>query len=185
MTERKVGSWTELEKREVYNNPWIEVSESKVLNPNGGEGIYGVVHFKNLAIGVIPLDEDMNTWIVGQHRFPFNGKFTWEIIEGGGPLGDDPRDSARRELLEEAGIKAQELELIQEMDLSNSATTERALIYLARGLSFHSNDPDETEDLQIRKIPFEELYQMVLRGEVVDSLSVAGVLRLKLMLQET
>lgn len=182
MTEKKRGSWTELNRTEIYENPWISVSESQVLNPNGGEGIYGVVHFKNLAIGVIPLDEDDNTWMVGQERFPFDGKFTWEIIEGGGPLDEDPKASARRELLEEAGIRCDDLELIQEMELSNSATTERALIYVARGLTFHDAQPDDTEDLTIRKIPFEELYQMVLKGEVTDSLSVAGVLKLKLLM---
>lgn len=182
---KKIGSWTELERKEIYDNPWIKLTESEVLNPNGGEGIYGVVHFKNLAIGVIPLDEEMNTWIVGQDRFPFAGKFTWEIIEGGGPLNEDPLDSAKRELLEEAGLKAENWELIQEMDLSNSATDERAMIYVARGLSFHESDPDETEDLQVKKISFEDLYQMVLKGEVKDSLSVAGVLRLKLNLMNS
>ncbi len=177
---RKRGGWTELTKEIKYSNHWIEVSESKVLNPNGGQGIYGVVHFKNLAIGVIPLDDDDNTWLVGQERFPFDGKFTWEIIEGGGPLDIDPIESAKRELLEEAGLKADNWELIQEMDLSNSATTEVARIYVATGLSFHQSDPDETELLQIKKVPFEEAYQMVLKGEIVDSLSVAGILRLKL-----
>ncbi|HAD97435.1 MAG TPA: DNA mismatch repair protein MutT [Cryomorphaceae bacterium] len=181
---RDVGSWKELNRELKYSNPWIEVSESQVVNPNGGKGIYGVVHFKNLAIGVIPLDEDNYTWIVGQERFPFDGKYTWEIIEGGGALKDDPKDSARRELLEEAGLKAESLELIQEMDLSNSATDERALIYVARGLSFHDADPDETEKLQVKRIPFEELYQMVLKGEVTDSLSVAGVLKLKILMEQ-
>lgn len=178
----KKGSWTELNKEIKYSNPWIEVSESKVLNPNGGDGIYGVVHFKNLAIGIIPIDEDGNTWIVGQDRFPFNGKFTWEIIEGGGPLEIDPIISAQRELLEEAGLKASDWKLIQEMDLSNSATTEKALIYIARGLSYHETNPDDTEDLKLEKIPFVELYEKVLKGEIVDSLSVVGVLRLKDML---
>ena len=181
---RDVGSWKELNRELKYSNPWIEVSESQVVNPNGGKGNYGVVHFKNLAIGVIPLDEDNYTWIVGQERFPFDGKYTWEIIEGGGALKDDPKDSARRELLEEAGLKAESLELIQEMDLSNSATDERALIYVARGLSFHDADPDETEKLQVKRIPFEELYQMVLKGEVTDSLSVAGVLKLKILMEQ-
>ncbi len=181
---KKIGSWTELNRRLIYQNPWIEVTESQVLNPNGGEGIYGVVHFKNLAIGVIPLDEDNNTWIVGQDRFPFEGKFTWEIIEGGGPLNEDPLASAQRELLEEAGLKAANWELLQEMDLSNSATTEKALIYVASGISFHESNPEETEKLEVKKIPFDELYQMVLKGEVTDSLSVAGVLRLKLRMQE-
>ncbi len=180
---RQLGMWKELDREVRYNNPWIEVTESRVINPNGGKGIYGVVHFKNLAIGIIPLDEENNTWIVGQERFPFNGKFTWEIIEGGGPLEIDPEESARRELLEEAGLKAQSLELIQEMDLSNSATDERALIYVARGLSQHQANPDEMEKLQVKKLPFAELYQMVMEGTITDSMSVTGVLKLKLLLE--
>lgn len=174
----------ELSKEVKYSNPWIEVSESKIINPNGGNGIYGVVHFKNLAIGIIPIDTDGNTWIVGQDRFPFNGKFTWEIIEGGGPLEIEPLISAQRELLEEAGLKAKNWQLIQEMDLSNSATTERALIYLATDLSFHETDPDETEDLELKKVSFKELYEMVMKGEIVDSLSVVAVLKLQDMLNK-
>lgn len=177
---RKVGDWTELSRREVYDNPWIRVTESQVLNPNGGEGIYGVVHFKNLAIGVIALDDQNHTWLVGQDRFPFDGKYTWEIVEGGGPVDVDPVESAKRELLEEVGLKAEKWELIQEMDLSNSATTERALIYLATGISHHEAQPDETEQLQVRRLPLEDAFQMVLEGEIVDSLSVAGLLRLRI-----
>ena len=178
---RKLGGWTELNRKDVYENPWIKVTESQVLNPNGGEGIYGVVHFKNLAIGVIALDNEGYTWLVGQDRFPFEGKFTWEIVEGGGPLEEDPIESAKRELLEEVGLKADNWELIQEMDLSNSATTERALIYLATGITVHEAQPDETEQLQVKRIPLSEAFEMVLEGEIVDSLSVAGLLRLKLM----
>ncbi len=175
------GSWTELETEVKYSNPWIEVSESKVLNPNGGEGIYGVVKFKNLAIGVIPIDNEGYTWLVGQERYPFDGKFTWEIVEGGGPLDVDPIISAKRELLEETGLKAQEWELIQEMDLSNSATTEVAMIYTAKNLTMHQVDPDETEKLQVKRVKLEEVYDMVRNGEIVDSLSVAGILKLQLM----
>lgn len=174
----KKGGWVELTKEEKYDNPWINVSESKVLNPNGGEGIYGVVHFKNLALGIIPIDDQGFTWIVGQDRFPFDGKFTWEIIEGGGPLEIDPLDSAKRELLEEAGLKASTWTIIQEMDLSNSATTEKAIIYMAQNLSEHDRQPDDTEDLTIKKVHISELYQMVKNGEVQDSLSVVGVLKM-------
>lgn len=180
---KKRGSWTELSTEVKYSNPWIEVSESQILNPNGGEGIYGVVHFKNLAIGVIPIDDDGNTWIVGQERFPFDGKYTWEIIEGGGPLDIDPLESAKRELLEEAGLKAENWTLIQTMDLSNSATDEKALIYVATGLSHHESNPDDTEKLDVKKIPFEQLLKKVLKGEIVDSLSVVGVMRYHLMKQ--
>lgn len=183
MPEKRIGAWTELSREVKYENPWIRVSESQILNPNGGKGIYGLVHFKNLAIGIIPIDEEGNTWIVGQDRFPLDGKFTWEIIEGGGPLHIDPLESAKRELLEEAGLRAKQWEIIQEMDLSNSATTEKAIIYLARDLSFHNADPDETEKLELRKVPFDSLYKMVIKGEITDSLSVAGVLKYKLMLE--
>lgn len=180
---RKVGKWTELSRQEVYANNWISINHSEILNPNGGQGIYGVVHFKNLAIGIIPIDDKGNTYLVGQERFPFNGKYTWEIIEGGGPVEEDPLQSAKRELLEEAGLKAQSWSLIQEMDLSNSATDERALIYLAKDLSQHESNPDETEDLQIKKLPLTEAIEMVMRGNIIDSLSVAGLLKAKILLQ--
>lgn len=179
----KKGNWTELDRTLKYENPWIKVTESKILNPNGGEGIYGVVDFKNFAIGVIPIDEEGNTWIVGQERFPFEGKYTWEIIEGGGPKDVDPIESAERELLEEAGIKAQDWQLIQEMDLSNSATTETAVIYVARDLSFFEAQPEETEELKIQKLPFVELYKMVVSGEIMDSLTVVAVFKLMDMMR--
>jgi 8-oxo-dGTP pyrophosphatase MutT (NUDIX family) len=164
-----------------YENNWIEVHHQEVITPAGTDGIYGLVHFKNLAIGIIPLDEENNTWIVGQFRFPLK-KYSWEIPEGGGKIGVDPIVSAQRELLEECGIVAQHWELILEMDLSNSATDEHALLYVARGLSFTQSEPEETEDLQVKKVPFETLYQMVKSGEVQDAMTVAAVLKLKLML---
>lgn len=181
---RKRGKWEELDERLVYNNPWIKVTESNVINPNGGKGIYGVVDFKNLAIGIIPLDENNHTWIVGQERFPFYGKYTWEIIEGGGPVDKDPLESAKKELSEEAGLAANRWDKIQKMDLSNSATTEKAIIYVARELSEHQSPQDDTELLELKKISFEELYMRVINGEITDSLSVAGVLKLKILINE-
>lgn len=180
---KKIGSWTELQKTEVYNNLWIRVTESKVLNPNGGEGIYGVVDFHNWAIGIIPLDEDNNTWIVGQERYPFDGEYSWEIPEGGGSKDVDLVESAQRELMEEVGIEANRFELLLEMDLSNSATTEKAYIFVARELSYHQSNPEETEQLEVKKLPFEELYEMVMEGKIKDSLTVAGVLKLKYLLK--
>lgn len=171
-------NWKTLSVTTAYNNAWIEVTHREVVNPNGGKGIYGVVHFKNLAIGIIPISKDGFTWIVGQHRYPFNGKFTWEIIEGGGPLEIDPLESAKRELLEEAGLIATKWTLIQEMELSNSATDEQALIYIAQDLSLGEAQPEETELLTLKKIPIRTLCNMVLSGEIKDSLSVAGVLKL-------
>jgi len=170
--------WTKLSGGVKYENPWIKVTEDKVLNPSGNEGIYGVVHFKSQAIAIIPLDEDDNTWIVGQYRYPLNS-YEWEVIEGGCPEGTLPLDTARRELIEEAGLQAEEFEMILEMQLSNSTTDEISYTYIARKLTYVGERPEEDEQLCIKKLPFEEVYQMVLRNEIRDSLSAASVLRAK------
>lgn len=179
----KRGPWTMIKEEVRYNSPWIEVSQHEVIDPGGSSGIYGVVHFRNIAIGVIPMDEAGNTWIVGQYRYPVQA-YSWEIVEGGGSRDIDPIISARRELREEAGIEASQWDEILRMDLSNSASDERAIIYLARGLSFVPAEPDHNEELELKKLPFEDLYAMVLRGDLVDSLTVAAVLKLKLLLLE-
>lgn len=173
--------WKINKSKRIYDNPWIGLTEHQVIDPSGANGIYSVVEFKNLAIGIIPLDYELNTWIVGQFRFPIN-RYSWEIPEGGGDPLVDPRESALKELREETGLRAATLEPILEMDLSNSATDERAIIFVARDLTEGLSEPEPTEQLTIRKLPFEELFQMVLRGEITDSLTVAGVLKLKILL---
>jgi ADP-ribose pyrophosphatase len=175
--------WTLLEKKTVYESPWIRVDHHDVLNPAKNPGTYSVVHFKKLAIGVLPLDENYNTWIVGQYRYPLD-TYTWEIPEGGGSRDVDPVETGKRELLEECGIMANKWTFIQHMQLSNSATDEVAYLYVAQDLSFTEAQPDDDEELKIRKIPFEELYEMVLNGEVVDSLTVTAVLKTKLMMKD-
>lgn len=175
--------WTTLESRKIYENNWIGLTEHDVINPSGGKGIYGQVHFKNLAIGILPLDEEKNTWLVGQYRYPLNA-YSWEIPEGGGPLHLPALDSAKRELLEETGLTASYWQQIQQMHLSNSVSDELAIIYIATGLTEGESEPEETEQLRIRKLPFEEAYQMVLHGEITDSMSVAAILKTKILLDE-
>ncbi|NQX42191.1 NUDIX hydrolase [Pedobacter steynii] len=175
--------WTTIESRKIYDNNWIGLTEHQVINPSGGKGIYGEVHFKNLAIGILPLDEELNTWLVGQYRFPLKA-YSWEIPEGGGPLGSDPLDSAKRELQEETGLSATDWVELQRMHLSNSVSNELAIIYIARGLSMGIAEPEETEELRLRKLPFQEAYEMVLNGEITDSMSVAAILKTKIILQE-
>lgn len=182
MEER--NPWTTIESRKIYDNNWIGLTEHQVINPSGGKGIYGEVHFKNLAIGILPLDEELNTWLVGQYRFPLKA-YSWEIPEGGGPLGSDPLDSAKRELLEETGLSATDWVELQRMHLSNSVSNELAIIYIARGLSMGIAEPEETEELRLRKLPFQEAYEMVLNGEITDSMSVAAILKTKIILQES
>lgn len=180
MTDEQ-NPWTTLDRTKAYESPWISVEHHNVLNPAGKPGIYSVVHFKKLAIGVLPLDDENYTWIVGQFRYPLD-VYTWEIPEGGGDRDVDPVESARRELLEECGIIAGRYIPIQQLQLSNSATDEVAHLFVARQLTFTAAQPEENEQLRIRKVHFDELYRMVEQGEVTDSLSVAAVLKAKLMM---
>ncbi len=181
MVDFEKNPWTILNEEKIYNNPWIELTEFNVLNPSGGKGIYSVLHFHNYAIGIIPLDEENNTWLVGQYRLPLN-QYSWEIPEGGGNKNISPLESAKRELLEEVGIVAKEWTQIIETHLSNSATDEYGIIYVAKSLSFHDSIPEDTEDLQVKKLSFNEVYEMVMNGTITDGLTMLAVMKAKLMM---
>ncbi len=175
--------WKIEASKKIYENPWISLTEFDVINPGGGKGIYGKVHFKNLAVGVIVLDEYGNTFLVGQYRFTTD-QYSWEIPEGGCPEGTDPLESAQRELKEETGLVAADWQPLLQMHLSNSVSDELAMVYLATGLLQETAAPEETEQLQVKKIPFEEAFQMVEKGMITDSMSVAAILKIKLLLAE-
>jgi 8-oxo-dGTP pyrophosphatase MutT (NUDIX family) len=175
--------WKITSEKAIYDNPWINVTEYQVINPSGNPGIYGKVHFKNLAIGVLPLDEDLNTYLVGQYRFVLN-QYSWEMPEGGGPEGTDPLESAKRELLEETGLKASRWTEIQRLHLSNSVCDELSILYVARDLAQFEAEPEETEQLIIKKVPFAQVYQMVCDGAITDAMTVVAVLKVQLMITE-
>lgn len=183
MVDEQRNPWTITGEKDIYSNPWISVTEYDVINPGGGKGIYGKVHFKNRAIGIIALDDDLNTYLVGQYRFPLN-QFSWEIPEGGGPIEKDILESAKRELEEETGLIAGEWTKLMNFHLSNSVSDEYGCIYLARKLKEGQAMPEETEELVIKKMPFDEAYQMVEDGIITDSLSVAAILKVKILLLE-
>ena len=173
--------WQTLDVKVAYENPWIKVTHRNVINPSGNAGIYGVVHFKNLAIAIVPLDENNNTFLVGQYRYTLN-EYSWEIPEGGGPLEMPPVESARRELLEETGITAKTWLEAGKLHTSNSVTDEVGLVYVAKDLSFGEAEPDETEQLKVKKVPFSEVVDMVANGEITDALAVAAIFKVKLMM---
>lgn len=178
----RYGDWVLKRSKVVYDNPWVCVEHDEVLNPNNHPGIYGRIHFKNVAIGVIPMDEQKNIWLVGQYRYPLR-TYSWEIPEGGGKVGTSALGNAKRELREETGLRARRWKKILEMDLSNSVTDERGVIFLATGLSQGEAEPEDDEALRVRKVPFEKAYREVVTGKIRDSLSVAGILRLKIWLE--
>jgi 8-oxo-dGTP pyrophosphatase MutT (NUDIX family) len=168
--------WKTLTSTVVYDNPWVSVRHEEVITPAGKPGIYGVAHFKNKAIAIVPIDEQGNTWLVGQYRYPLK-EYSWEIPMGGGRLDVDILESARRELQEETGLTAARWSLIARMHTSNSVTDEEGFIFIAEDLTQGDTEFDETEKLQIRKLPLSEAVRMVMDNQITDSLSVYGLLK--------
>lgn len=171
--------WKTLDRRVVYDNPWIQVSQHQVIQPEGAKGIYGVVHMKNVATGVVPIDDDGFTWLVGQWRYTLN-EYSWEIPEGGGDPGGPSLEAVQRELLEETGLQASEWHFLQEIHTSNSVTDEVAHIFVARGIEKVAEpSPDPSEKLEVKRVPLEKACEMVQTGEITDAVSVVGLLRAK------
>lgn len=175
--------WKIKSSKTVYDNPWIQIEEFQVKDPSGNDTIYSILDLKTIAVGIIPLDADYNTWIVGQYRFPID-EYCWEIVEGGGEKGVAPVESAKRELEEETGIKAKEWKEIIQLNTANSYSSEKAIVYVAKDLSFGEPKPDDSEDLKVIKLPFEELYQRALNGEITDSISLTAIFKLKILIDK-
>jgi len=172
--------WTILARSTAYENDWIRVEHHDVLGPLGGPGVYGTVHFKHQATGVVPIDDHGNVILVGQYRFPLN-TYSWEIPEGGGAHSDTALESAQRELREECGVAAANWKEILTMDLSNSVSDEGATAFLAWELSEVPSEPDETEKLEVTRVPFWDAVDRAKRGEIRDAISVAALTRVALM----
>ncbi len=181
--ENPLNTWKTLSSELVYESAWIAVHKHQTINPAGKPAVYSVVNFKNLAIGILPLSDDGYTWLVGQWRYPLNA-YSWEIPEGGGPLGEAPIETAVRELKEETGIVAQKFEEIMQLHLSNSATDEHAFVFLATDLTFEEAEPEETEDLKIKKVHINEAFEMVMKGEITDGISVAAIFKVKYLIDK-
>jgi 8-oxo-dGTP pyrophosphatase MutT (NUDIX family) len=167
--------WKTLTSREIYKNAWIRLREDQVITPTGTKGIYGVVEMSP-AIGIVPVTEDLYTYLVGQYRYPLE-TYSWEIPEGGGHIGESFEESARRELREETGLSAAKWTPLGSMYTSNSVTNEVGHLFLAEQLTQHASSPDHTEELEIRKVPFLDAWQMVQEQEIKDALAVIGLLR--------
>jgi 8-oxo-dGTP pyrophosphatase MutT (NUDIX family) len=167
--------WKALATKTVYDNPWISVREDAVVRPDGELGIYGVVHYKNIAVGILAL-EGQEIYLVGQYRYPLNS-YSWEIPEGGCPDGEDPLTAAQRELEEETGLRATNWSKLGEAHLSNSVSDEFAVWYLATGLSQGVMRPEGSERLIVRRVPLTEAFEMARDGRITDALSLLAIMQ--------
>jgi len=168
--------WTTLSSKVLYQNPWIKVREDQVISPGGRPGIYGVVETR-IATRVVALTDANEIYLVGQYRYPM-GEYSWEIPEGGTDEGEEPIQTAKRELEEEAGLIASDWQQLGgEIHLSNCISAERGFVYIARNLTEVDARPEETEVLQVKKVPFNEALAMVDRGDIKDGMSIIAILR--------
>jgi 8-oxo-dGTP pyrophosphatase MutT (NUDIX family) len=169
-------SWQKLTSRVVFDNAWMTLREDVVINPGGGRNDYGYVHFKNLAVAILPVDADGNTRLVGQNRYTLNS-YSWELPMGGAPLDEEPLVAAQRELREETGLLASTWDELMRVHTSNSITDEAGIVYVARDLEQGQTDLEPTEDITVRSLPVEDAVKMALQGEITDAISVAALFR--------
>ncbi len=172
--------WQTHTNRIVYDNPWLRIEHHEVTNPAGGAGIYGLVKFKNYAIGVVPVDEQGYTYLVGQWRYALD-RYSWEIPEGGCPLSTDPLETAHRELAEETGLRADRMTELLRFHTSNSVTDEFGIAYVATGLRQGASDPEPTEDITRLRLPLTEALEWVDSGKITDALSIMALQRVELL----
>jgi 8-oxo-dGTP pyrophosphatase MutT (NUDIX family) len=178
MPDETKNPWTVISTKNIYDNNWISLREDAVIQPDGERGIYGVVHFKNIAIGVLAIENDF-IYLVGQYRYPLE-RYSWEIPEGGCTEGEDPLDAARRELEEETGLRAKNWRKLGEAYLSNSVSDELAVWFVATELTQGERRPEGTEQLEIRRIPFDDALRMALNGEISDAISQLAIMQYRL-----
>ena len=177
-------NWKELSNKTVYENRWIKVSESEVLDPNGKKTVYGKVHYNKITVGIIPIFDDNKTILIGQHRFPTKS-YSWEIPMGGAEIGENPLRAAKRELLEETGIVGKDWVELLNLETSNCVTDEKVIIYYCKVKYIQESNPDNTELLEMQILNFNEVVSKIENGEIKDSISVASILRMKLLIDKS
>jgi 8-oxo-dGTP pyrophosphatase MutT (NUDIX family) len=180
MTDPTRNPWTRRSRRTVYENRWIEVVHDEVVHPDGSDGIYGVVRFRDRAVGIVPVAEDGRILLVGQFRYTLD-EYSWEIPEGGVPPGEDMLDGAKRELAEETGFTASGWRvLVPRFSLSNSVGDQTGTIFVATDLEPGPSDPEPSEEIALRWVTIHQGLSMIDAGDIIDSVTQVGLLRLAL-----
>ena len=152
------------------------IDRYKVVHPGGADGEYSVVRPRRLAVGVLPIEADGSVHMVGQWRFPL-GRYSWEMPEGGAEPGEPALDCAKRELEEEAGVRARAWHKVLELDISNSLTDETAVVFIATDLEPGTHQPEAVEVFKHKRAPFLDVLARVANGQIRDAMTVAAVLR--------
>jgi 8-oxo-dGTP pyrophosphatase MutT (NUDIX family) len=169
-----------LERRALYDSPWIRLREDRFRHRRGREDRYAVCGFQRCACGVLALDDEDRVVLVGQWRYPLE-QYSWEIPEGGGEAHESPFEAIRRELAEETNLQADTWEPLVFFHPSNSSTDEEAFLFLATDLhgSISNHHAEDDEELVVHREPFQHCLQRVLSGEISDGLTTMALLSLQ------
>jgi 8-oxo-dGTP pyrophosphatase MutT (NUDIX family) len=171
--------YTILDRRFIYDSPWIRVREDRFKHRSGAQGRYAVCGFLRTACGVLALDDEDRVVLVGQWRYPLE-TYSWELPEGGGDISESPFEAMQRELAEEAGLRARTWDPLCFFHPSNSSTEEEAFLFLATDLTpTEAHHPEDDEELLVHREPFQDCLRRVLSGEITDSLTVMALLALQ------
>jgi ADP-ribose pyrophosphatase len=168
--------WKALTTRPIYESRWLSLREDVVELPNGDTTPYGVVTCGN-CVGVLPFADDDSVLLVRQYRYVAE-RVTWEMPTGGVHGDEVLEDAAHRELIEETGHRARRLSRLCAYHTSKSILDETAHLFVAHGLSLADNEVvgDTTEFIDVRIFPFERVLEMVLSGEITDSMTIIATL---------
>jgi rSAM/selenodomain-associated transferase 1 len=167
-------SWTTLTSRPIYNNRWLSLREDLVEMPDGRTTIYGVVNCGQ-CVGVLPFVDPDTVCLIRQYRY-VSQRVTWEMPTGGVHPGESIEEAAQRELSEEIGYRADRLTHVSTYHTSKSVMDETAHLFVGEGLVKLELPSDETEFIEVRPFPIQDVLQMVLSGEIVDSMTIIAVL---------
>ena len=174
-----IGPWRRHTRHLAYENDWITVWHDVVTRPDGSAGVYGLVHFANLAAGVVVLDADDRVLLVGQYRYTLDA-MSWEIPEGGVAASETALDGIARELREETGVEATGWRELARVHLSNSVSDEAGVVYAATVAAIGEASPEPTERIDVRWVPFDEALAMTIDGRITDAMSIIGIQRVAL-----
>jgi len=167
-------AWKKIKSKIIHKNPWYSLREDDVVRPDGNEGKYYYVDGLN-SVAIIAEDDDKKIFLVGQSRYPLDNYYSWEIITGGFKKGNNPLETAKRELKEETGLIAQEwIELGYYHPVTGYAS-EKTFIYLAKNLTQGKQELDPTEDITVKKESLENIIEMIKKNEIVDGLAIVAI----------
>jgi ADP-ribose pyrophosphatase len=166
--------WKRLSTTPIYRNRSLFLREDVVELPDGRTTTYGVVSCGD-CVGILPFVDGDTVVLVRQFRYVAQ-RATWEMPTGGVHAGESFEQAAQRELAEEAGYRAGRLIHVSTYHTSKSVVDETAHLFLGYDLVPAPVSPDETEFITIRLFPFEIVLEMVLSGEIVDSMTIVAVL---------